>query len=370
MPGAGLATFVKATASGEAEARERTVKVLLSLLCAVSLVDVSATSVFFFLSCQDTELSTCFIDQLTGKTDGFSLKHGSLVCVLLAVSRPVVFVALLLVARTKGRLSGNMKPRRVQVGFGEELQESLVRRREGEILGEEKVERRGAKLWAQAFKYCALGMIFAFSCAQQLYVGIKVSQYDWQGETTKTAQVVLLCLTVLWINLETYLSRSLAEELTREDGRYKPKIHKHPFYYDTNTTYWHYCDLCEQSIKIGGCWRCQLCDFDCCPACMDREDAPVVSENLLRTDKGVVEEKAVSGFSLLRRAIQISRPHAVLITTALIVLLLMCLADLALPRFQGAIIDKLVPDKSGKVDKEGFLEYVKIFFGVMMIKVS
>ena len=360
---AGVTVFIKASAAGEEDARKRSLRFLYGSLAVVTIIDLLGAVVLFVLSCDGQSVGTCFVHQLGDETEGYSLKHGTVICVLLAISRPVVFSGLVLFVQKKGRQSGNVHRRRVNGAFSEALQVGLVSgSREG------GGGRRNALWWSRIFKYSTLTVIFIFSCAQQVYFGVKVSQYEWHK--AKSFQVVLMCLTVLWINLETYFTRSLAEEVTREDGKFLENVHRHPLFFDPLTTYWHECDLCNKSIKSGGCWRCALCDFDCCKECMARDDVDVVSENRLRTDKGVVKETTVSGLTLFWRAIEIAKPHRALISAALFVLLLMCLTSLAMPRFQGAIIDQLVPGEDGTLKKDEFLRCIQVYFGIMMLQVG
>lgn len=177
-----------------------------------------------------------------------------------------------------------------------------------------------------------------------------------------------MCLTVLWINLETYFARSIAQELTRDDGVFMPKIHRHPLYFDQNVFFYNHCDLCSTRLKTSGAWRCILCDFDLCPTCMKRDDLPNVSENIIRSDKGVAEQKTTSNVSFFLRGIEIARPQAMLVTIALFVLLLSTSTQLILPNVQGKIIDKLVPEANGRVDKSGFFHYVVLYVIVLVFQ--
>ena len=65
--------------------------------------------------------------------------------------------------------------------------------------------KQHARSRAKAKKYTVLAMVFITSTAMQLYVGLKVSSFDF--ESYKTIKAILMCLSVLWINTEVWCSR-------------------------------------------------------------------------------------------------------------------------------------------------------------------
>ena len=132
---------------------------------------------------------------------------------------------------------------------------------------------------------------------------------------------------------------------------------------------YHWCDLCSVRIKgSDGAWRCKLCDFDMCRTCASRQDAAVVSENMLRGDKGVKVESSVSASSYFRRSLGLAQTEMPLLILSFILLTLYCGSSLALPNFQGMIIDKVVVDENGDYDKAGFLFDLKIYLAVMLLQ--
>jgi len=139
----------------------------------------------------------------------------------------------------------------------------------------------------------------------QVYLGLRVSNYDFSSSNPLLP--IPLCLSVLWINLSIYLHRSLLDELTRPSGLFLPSVHRHPVFLQKGLAF-HWCDLCRARIKGGqGCFRCKLCDFDMCVKCSRRQDAAVVSENMLRGDKGVRMESAVSNGTYFGRAMGMAK---------------------------------------------------------------
>lgn len=101
----------------------------------------------------------------------------------------------------------------------------------------------------KAWRHFGVAVLFLLSTAYQLYVGLKVSAYKFgQGDEAEksedgsknddddaphggyTAEAVLLCVSVLWINLEVFALRTLVAELTRKDGLFLPDVHPHPLF--------------------------------------------------------------------------------------------------------------------------------------------
>ena len=53
---------------------------------------------------------------------------------------------------------------------------------------------------------------------------------------------------------------------------------------------------------------------------------------------------------------------------SLVLLTCSTITKLALPHFQGKIIDKVIPDQSGNHDHQGFVMYIKIYVVVMIVQ--
>ena len=148
-----------------------------------------------------------------------------------------------------------------------------------------------------------------------------------------------MCLTVLWINAQAYVFRTLLSELTREEGLFlPPAVHRHPMFYESRRGMaMHWCDLCRQRIKPeeGGCYRCSLCDFDVCLKCARREDAATVGENVLRGDRGVRVEQSLTTGDYLRRSVTVARSELPLLLLSFVLLAASSMSRLLLPHFQG-----------------------------------
>lgn len=232
-------------------------------------------------------------------------------------------------------------------------------------------------------KNTSLVLLFLTSTVFQLYAGIRVSTFH--STSINPALPTLMCLTILWINIMSYIFRVLLEELTRQDALYlPPTVHRHPvFYEESRGINLHWCDICRRRIVSSstsssttstpsptGCYRCSLCDFDICLSCAKRDDAATVGENLLRGDAGVREEQVLDNKSYFRRSWVFVKPQLCLLSLSLVLLTCSSISKLALPHFQGRIIDKVIPDEEngGDPDHDGFLMYIRIYVIVMVVQ--
>jgi hypothetical protein len=233
-------------------------------------------------------------------------------------------------------------------------------------------------------KTLVLLLLFVTSTVYQVYAGLRVAMLDHHqhGNDNDNSNISwdmiitpLLCLTVLWINAQGYVFRTLLAEMTREEGLFlPPTIHRHPLYLeDGRGLAVHWCDLCRTRIGTNNtsnsCYRCSLCDFDICLKCAQRNDAATVGENVLRGDRGVRAEMALTTSSYFRRSIQVARPELPLLLISFILLATSSLSQLLLPHFQGSIIDKVIPDPTtGIYDKAGFLHFIRIYIILMILQ--
>ena len=217
-------------------------------------------------------------------------------------------------------------------------------------------------------KNIVLVTLFALSASFQVYAGLKVATYP--TEQTIVACIPLMCLTILWINAEAYVFRTILTELTREKGLFlPPEVHRHPMFLEQSRSMaFHWCDLCRQRIKAddGGVYRCSLCDFDVCIPCSRRNDAATVGENVLRGDRGVRAEIALSTGGYFKRSMQIAKRELPLLSVSFVLLAMSSISRLLLPHFQGHIIDKVIPDQDGNYDKAGFSHFIKIYIYLML----
>ncbi|CAB9498246.1 Lactococcin-G-processing and transport ATP-binding protein LagD [Seminavis robusta] len=237
------------------------------------------------------------------------------------------------------------------------------------------------RLTPTLIKTLVLGILFVVSSFYQVYAGLKVSTLD---HPATESIIPLLCLTVFWINAQAYVFRTLLLEMTREEGLYlPPEVHRHPMYFENSRNVSiHWCDLCHRPIggrnnntsnnnpqnnNNNACYRCALCDFDVCLACAKRNDAATVGENVLRGDRGVRVEEALTTTGYVQRSMEIAKAELPLLLLSFILLGATSVSRLLLPHFQGHIIDKVIPDpNTGQYDKDGFLHFIRIYIAIMV----
>ena len=197
---------------------------------------------------------------------------------------------------------------------------------------------------AEVRKNAVIGVMFSISTAAQIYTGIKVINFvghwddgDAAAKHIQTVQAVLFFSTVVVTNFEAFIANRLVGTLTVEEGFYVPEFHQHRLFFDKR--HGHTCDLCGNS---GEHWyRCNVCDFDACPACFNKKDKST-GEGVMRGDKGVRDNKVVGRFEYLSRGIRLIWPHLGLFLLALACLLAQTGASLYLPSLQGQLFDHII----------------------------
>ena len=73
---------------------------------------------------------------------------------------------------------------------------------------------------------------------------------------TRSLQILLMCMSVVFTNVAAWVSRELVKELSRDAGLYLPAVHAHPLVFDGGVLGYHWCDLCGSRILRDGAWRC------------------------------------------------------------------------------------------------------------------
>ncbi|KAJ8606746.1 hypothetical protein CTAYLR_009737 [Chrysophaeum taylorii] len=321
----GVVDMVRATAATEHENKRRIVWVFGGVLVASHAVDVASGTWLF----------------LTGDSRGTSPRRSAGDVLVLAVARAVLFplLAALSVRKTpveEERPSSASGPPPLEDGYVR-LNGTNPRQQYDNNDGPTRPKR---SIPEEKKTSGLLSLMFVVSTACQVYVGVKVNRYEWRRDA-KTAEVVLMCSSVLWTNVAAFAAREIIQELTREEALYLPKVHAHGLVYDP-TVCRHWCDLCQTPIRTGGAYRCKLCDFDVCLQCATRDDAATVGENVLRTDSTTRHTEALSSAAYLARAARLASTRRTALSTAIAVLGAYSALSLALPSYQGKIIDHII----------------------------
>ena len=120
---------------------------------------------------------------------------------------------------------------------------------------DEKAKR--ARKTASFFKHLCLTFLFVISTGIQVYTGVKTLDFSYTQHdplVSKTVLIVLVCGSILWINLEAWILRELVNELTRDHGLFLKSLHRHALFFDSGVSR-HWCDLCSQ--RVSEAWvRC------------------------------------------------------------------------------------------------------------------
>lgn len=209
-------------------------------------------------------------------------------------------------------------------------------------------------------KNIVLAIMFVFSTGAQVYSGIKCLDFAWNRYGGSEDIIApLVTATVFAINVEVWLLRELVSDVTRDAGLYMKSIHQHPLFFDQGIAR-HWCNLCGQ--RVNKAFRCKLCDFDACSKCVSRKRTANAGENLIRSDKGVVDHKVMSTTEYFFRAMKLTGPESKLFLFAFLFLVLTAIATLALPNTQGEIINKIIEN-----DKSSFLLDLRLYVGIMFV---
>jgi len=411
MFGASVAGILNSTAESDSEARRRVVRLFGSLLAALFILDIGCAFATLYLVCTEDdehEMSTaeCLKESIAkgiylhpvSKISHHDTTENFGDLFLLSIVRCIVTLILLKLGIRYGRpvstsvVEDQSQSQEASVSDQNNLQEPLLAGEEGDFEDENSAQEENVATSERCIpcnkfqwlspsrgKNLVFATLFLTSTIYQVYAGLKVSttttapHHNFEHSVT----ILLLCLTVLWINAQAFVFRTLLAELTREDALYlPPEVHRHPMYFQAGggQLSMHWCDLCRQRIKPEekGVYRCSLCDFDVCLKCAKRNDSATVGENVLRGDRGVRVETSLSTMGYFRRSLDLAKSELPLLLLSFCLLAASSVSRLLLPHFQGHIIDKVIPQEgeNGETmyDKAGFLRYIKIYVLLMLVQ--
>ena len=200
----------------------------------------------------------------------------------------------------------------------------------------EHLESFKRKKAADVNKNLTIAAIFAISTASQVFVGIKCISFDGTWHDSKSAmtlQGALLASCVVLINAQAWLAKRVVHALTAEEGFLVPEFHQHRLFFHANMPN-HYCDMCR--APSTHMYRCEVCDFDACPACFNKKDK-ATGEGVMRGDKGVRDVLEIGRVAYLMRGMRLVAPHLPLLLLALSSLLANSVINVFLPNFQARV---------------------------------
>lgn len=220
-----------------------------------------------------------------------------------------------------------------------------------------------------------LGFLFVVASVCQGYVGVKLCVFDLEGVAPQRRAPFAVCvgLTTLLINAEAWLLSNLVQAQTRVLAALRPSLHAHALELSQTTSNW--CDKCGIRITTQTLWRCHACNFDVCPKCWEARDGATASP--LHASEGAPNgggrgrgrggggrgrgrgrrpspaqtEVEIKNWDIVREAAKLMRPSWLLVFTALACVVASGVASLALPSYQGKIIDAVYARDRGRFRK-------------------
>ena len=207
---------------------------------------------------------------------------------------------------------------------------------------EEHLASQKRKERAELRKNVVCGLMFLFTSAVQVFVGIKCIGFDsdWaERPSLRTVQAAIFLCTLALINLESFLAKRLVMVCTKEQGFMIPEFHPHRLFFVPSRPNAR-CDLCRNKTNQGA-YVCRLCDFDCCAACFNKKDK-ATGEGIIRGDKGVKHVGALDLRTYMVRGVRLILPELPLIFVALSMLCADSMVRLFMPNYQGTIIQDII----------------------------
>jgi len=212
-------------------------------------------------------------------------------------------------------------------------------------------------------KKIAAILIFQFTVntSMGVYVAIKSLGYNYTNDSFEGA---MFCVSIAMYNCVFFVTKSLIYSNTESGGVLIKALHKHKIFYRAECAPYTSCDICCTRLRGNiskEVYSCSSCDFDCCLGCFEKGDRSR-GESQLRNDKGLVDFEEVSNFVYFTRAMAYARPQWALFLCGFICLMLTTFASLAIPNYQGKILDYVY-----KKDLPNFWNSVYLMLGFTLV---
>jgi|APGre2960657444_1045066.scaffolds.fasta_scaffold00360_3 ABC-type multidrug transport system fused ATPase/permease subunit len=255
----------------------------------------------------------------------------------LALARMVLLPSLALLAVRLGCPALQGAPPRSERGLREPLLPEVSQPTPAEAVAALQASFRSDEVLKRRRALC-LALLFLLCTGCSVFTGVKCVSFAAFG-TGRVALLrgLLLASGAALSVVENILLAKAVDQATARSGILRPELHPHAlFYTNDRSIVAHSCDCCRKRVTEG--MRCGVCDFDVCLACFVRRDL-AGSEGGLRGDRGLRSEGATPPTAFLMRALFLVKSEAALFMLAFFCLLATTAATLALPNFQGSILD-------------------------------
>jgi ABC-type multidrug transport system fused ATPase/permease subunit len=197
--------------------------------------------------------------------------------------------------------------------------------------------------------HAILVVLFLFILACLVFVGIKAVMFQFAPRRSVLFyfEAVAMALSLVFMTVQLWLARDILDAASQDNGRLLPSLHLHGLFVDESIAAPR-CDSCNERIRERVAYRCRMCDFDVCLQCF-KQHSRKQTEDVLRGD-GARDDLQLTNWRYVKRTITYMRPFWVYIAIALVLMCLRSASQIALPNFQGQILDRVIAR-----DRDGFV---------------
>lgn len=209
--------------------------------------------------------------------------------------------------------------------------------------------------------------LFAVSTGMSFYNGIKCIVYHYDPRFL-VLQGTLQALTMVIINVEYFMLKTILNKFTEEQGELIAHIHMHPLFFETGLKC-HGCDICSDQMKGPHyvAYRCRTCDFDLCPRCYKQKDKTSAKGFGARSLRGNGEQ--ITTWTYFRRIVDLAMDFWPTLVAALVCLVIMQSLQILAPKLQGSIFDGIIAYlQNPGVGKDRFQDAMATYVTIMVLQ--
>ncbi|CAK9081631.1 ABC transporter B family member 25 (ABC transporter ABCB.25) (OsABCB25) (Protein ALS1 homolog) (Protein ALUMINUM SENSITIVE 1) (OsALS1) [Durusdinium trenchii] len=199
------------------------------------------------------------------------------------------------------------------------------------------------------------------------YNGIKCIVYHYDPRFL-VLQGTLQALTMVIINVEYFMLKTILNKFTEEQGELIAHIHMHPLFFETGLKC-HGCDICSDQMKGPHyvAYRCRTCDFDLCPRCYKQKDKTSAKGFGARSLRGNGEQ--ITTWTYFRRIVDLAMDFWPTLVAALVCLVIMQSLQILAPKLQGSIFDGIIAYlQNPGVGKDRFQDAMATYVTIMVLQ--